>query len=75
MDPGKKGMEPAVWVAMPPPPRTSGPRSQTKRRVPLQSPETMRQDPAGVKTSDGCQRVRLPRETETRTLNTLGHLA
>ena len=26
MDPGKKGMEPAVWVAVPPPPRTSGPR-------------------------------------------------
>lgn len=75
MDPGKKGMEPAVWVAVPPPPRTSGPQRPDHASGSAAEPQTMRRDPVGVKTSDGCQRVQLPWETETQTPNTLGHLA
>lgn len=60
MEPGRKGMESAVGVAVPPALRTSGPRRPDHGLGSPAEPLDHETGPCGVKTSDGCQPVRLP---------------
>lgn len=65
MEPGRKGMESAVGVAVPPALRTSGPQRPDHGLGSPAEPLDHETGPCGVKTSDGCQPVRLPWETDS----------